>query len=207
MMYKAMATAGSSDAAKRSSQDPTILPMATVWSLREKPLVLQLTQSGNVKGSMALHTVLAIYLNFQLEGAGLFRTRHTIQQCQQWYILEDEQGKSGSGELRRQAHEHLWIGREGCRGVEEGVAAETWLSWGLTSVQPSPPQKGVRLGLQPGSQKIPRKRSTTHPFSATQLTRQPMFTTAHPLYHRSVCSPEGVGTSGAWTIPGSPSTQ
>ncbi|PLW36990.1 hypothetical protein PCANC_13989 [Puccinia coronata f. sp. avenae] len=78
-----MATAGSSDAAKRSSQDPTILPMATVWSLREKPLVLQLTQSGNVKGSMALHTVLAIYLNFQLEGAGLFRTRHTIQQCQQ----------------------------------------------------------------------------------------------------------------------------
>ncbi|PLW31932.1 hypothetical protein PCANC_19181 [Puccinia coronata f. sp. avenae] len=62
-VYEAMAAAGSSDAAKRSPQDPAILPAATVWSLWEKPLVLQLTQSGDLEGTMDLGTVLlAIYL-------------------------------------------------------------------------------------------------------------------------------------------------
>ncbi|PLW34955.1 hypothetical protein PCANC_11409 [Puccinia coronata f. sp. avenae] len=68
MMYEAMAAAGSWDAPKRcwlsstQLQPPAILPAHTVWSLWEKPFVLQLTQSEDVEGAMALGTVLAVYL-------------------------------------------------------------------------------------------------------------------------------------------------
>ena len=68
MMYEAMAAAGSWDAPKRcwlsstQLQPPAILPAHTVWSLWEHPFVLQLTQSEDVEGAMALGTVLAVYL-------------------------------------------------------------------------------------------------------------------------------------------------